>query len=88
MSSPITPLSARVVAHREEVKDTTASGLFLPDAAKEKPAYAVVDAVASDVKAIKTGDKILFKEYSATELTVDGTEYLVLEEKDILGTLK
>lgn len=88
MSSPIIPLAGRVVAHREETKDTTASGLFLPDESKEKPTYAVVDAVADDVKTIKGGDKILFKEYSTTEVTVDEVEYLIIEEKDVLATIK
>lgn len=88
MTSPITPLASRVVARREESKDTTPSGLFLPDESKEKPTYAVVDAIGADVTSLKVGDKILFKEYSTTEITVDDREYLIIEEKDVLATLK
>lgn len=87
MSSPIKPLGDRVVATREEAKTQTASGLYLPDQAKEKPLLAVVQAVGSDVKNVKKGDKILYKEYSTTEVTIDSTEYLIVEEKDILATV-
>ena len=87
MSSPIKPLGNRVVATREEVKSQTASGLFLPDDAKEKPVVAIVQAVGKEVNDIKVGDKILYKEYSTTEIKVNGTEYLIVEDKDILGTV-
>ena len=59
MSSPIKPLGDRVVAVREEAQEKTASGLYLPDNAKEKPVVAKVEAVGKDVKDIKAGDKIL-----------------------------
>lgn len=87
MSTPIKPLADRVVATREEAATKTASGLYLPSNAKEKPAYAVVEAVGPDVKAIKKGDKIVFKEYSTTELKVDNKEYLLVKEEDVLATL-
>lgn len=87
MSVPIKPLADRVVAVREEAKTQTASGIYLPDNAKEKPVTAVVKAVGSEVKHIKTGDKIVYKEYSTTELKIDGTEYLVVKEEDILATI-
>ncbi len=87
MSSPIKPLADRVVAVREEAKTQTASGIYLPDTAKEKPAYAVVEAVGPDVKGIKKGDKIIFKEYSTTELKIDSTEYLIVKEEDVLATV-
>ena len=88
MASPIHPLSDRVVAVREAVKTTTSSGIYLPDSAKEKPTLAVVVAVGPDVKGVKTDDKIIYKEYSTTELTIDKTEYLVIKEEDILATIK
>lgn len=88
MSSPITPLGDRVVAVREEAATKTASGLYLPDNAKEKPVVAKVTAVGKDVKGVKTGDKILYKEYSTTEIKIDGSEYLIVKEEDILGTVK
>lgn len=87
MSSPINPLGDRVVAVREEAQTKTASGLYLPDNAKEKPVLAKVTAVGEDVKHIKVGDRILYKEYSTTEVKIDGTEYLIVKEEDILGTV-
>ena len=87
MSSPIKPLGDRVVAVRERASEKTASGLYLPDNAKEKPVLARVVAVGSEAKLVKVGDKILYKEYSTTELKIDGTEYLVVKEEDILGTV-
>lgn len=87
MSTPIKPLADRVVAVREEAKTQTASGIYLPDNAKEKPVLAMVAAVGPDVKGIKVGDKIVYKEYSTTELTIDGTEYLIVKEEDVLATV-
>ena len=87
MSAPITPLADRVVATREEVKQKTVSGIYLPESAKEKPVAAVVSAVGPDVKSLKKGDKIIYKEYSTTELTIDGVEYLIIKEEDVLATL-
>lgn len=87
MSSPINPLGDRVVAIREEVKAQTASGLYLPDNAKEKSVVAVVQAVGQDVKNVKTGDKILYKDYSTTEVKVNNVDYLILKEEDILATV-
>jgi chaperonin GroES len=87
MSTPIKPLADRVVAVREEVAAKTASGLYLPDNAKEKPVVAKVTAVGPEVKTLKVGDKIVYKEYSTTELKVDGTEYLIVKEEDVLATV-
>jgi len=87
MSSPIKPLADRVVATREEIKNQTASGLYLPDTAKEKPVIATVVAVGPDVKQVAVGDKIVYKEYATTELKVDQTEYLIVKEEDILATV-
>ncbi len=88
MSTPITPLADRVVAVREEAKTQTASGLYLPDNAKEKTVVAKVEAVGPEVKNVKKGDRIIYKEYSTTELKMDGTEYLIVKEDDILATVK
>ena len=85
MSTPITPLADRVVAVREEAKNQTASGIYLPDSSKEKPVMADVKAVGDDVKNVKPGDKIIYKEYSTTELKIDGVEYLIVKEDDILA---
>jgi chaperonin GroES len=87
MSAPLKPLGDRVVAVKQEAKTQTASGFYLPDSAKEKSSVAVVEAVGPDVKHVKKGDRIIYKEYSTTELKIDGTEYLVVKEEDILATL-
>lgn len=87
MSAPLTPLADRVVAVKEKAQSKTASGLYLPDSAKEKSSIAVVEAVGPDVKTLKKGDRIVYKEYSTTELKVNGTEYLLVKEEDVLATL-
>lgn len=87
MSSPIKPLADRVVAVREKAQEKTASGLYLPDSSKEKPVVAEVVAVGPDAKAVKKGDKIVYKEYSTTELKINDIEYLIVKEEDILATV-
>jgi len=87
MTSPIKPLADRVVAVREVAATKTASGIYLPDNAKEKPTTATVKATGPDVKQLKVGDKIVYKEYSMTELKIDGTEYLIVKEEDVLATV-
>ncbi|HET7630238.1 MAG TPA: co-chaperone GroES [Candidatus Saccharimonadales bacterium] len=88
MSTPISPLADRVVAVRAEAETKTASGLYLPDNAKEKPAFATVEAVGPEVKSLKKGDKIVYREYGPTELKINGQEYLIVKEEDVLATLK
>ncbi len=85
MSTPLTPLADRVVALRETAETKTASGLYLPDTAKEKPAFATVEAVGPEVKSLKKGDRIVYKEYATTELKVNGIEYLIVKEDDVLA---
>ncbi|HYG84320.1 MAG TPA: co-chaperone GroES [Verrucomicrobiae bacterium] len=87
MDTPISPLGDRVVAVKEAAQTKTASGLYLPDNAKEKAVAAVVKAVGPEVKQVKVGDRIIYKEYSTTELKIDNTEYLVVKEEDVLATL-
>ncbi|HIA92251.1 TPA: co-chaperone GroES [Candidatus Saccharibacteria bacterium] len=84
----INPLSEWVVATREEASNKTASGFYLPDNAKEQPKVAVVESAGAAVKTVKKGDRILFKEYSTTEVKLDGTEYILVKEEDILATVK
>ena len=80
------PLKDRVVAVIEKPLEKTKSGILLGEA-KEKPAYAVVESVGSEVKDIKNGDKIIYKEYSTTEVKIDDKDYVILKEEDILATL-
>lgn len=87
MSTPIKPLADRIVAVREEAKTQTASGIYLPDNAKEKPVMVEVVAVGPDVKDIKVGERVIYKEYSTTDLTINGKEYLIIKEEDILATV-
>ncbi|MEO6761206.1 MAG: co-chaperone GroES [Candidatus Saccharimonadales bacterium] len=88
MSVPIQPLADYVVAQTEEAASKTASGLYLPDNAKEKPKVAKVLAVAKDVKNVKVGDRIIYKSYSPTEVRVGSEDYLLVKEEDVLATVK
>lgn len=88
MSTPIKPLADRIVATREVAATKTASGLYLPDNAKEKSTVAIVQAIGPDVKTLKLNDRIIYKdEYSTTVLKIDGTEYLIIKEEDVLATI-
>lgn len=80
------PLNDRIVAVVEKPLEKTKSGILLGDS-KEKPAYAVVESVGPEVKEVKKGDKIVYKEYSTTEVKVDETDYIILKEEDVLATL-
>jgi chaperonin GroES len=88
MSVPIQPLGDYVVSQAEAAQSKTASGLYLPDNAQEKPKVAKVLAVGKDVKQIKVGDKILYKTYSTTDVKVGSEEYILVKEEDILATVK
>ncbi len=81
------PLGKRVLVQRVEETNTTASGIIIPDNAKEKPSKAKVVAVSSEVEDVKVKDVVVFGKYAGNELTLDGTEYLVLETDDILGVI-
>ena len=80
------PLKDRIVAVVEKPLEKTASGILLGEA-KEKPAYAVVESVGPEVSGVKKGDKIVYKEYSTTEIKVDDKEYIILKEEDVLATM-
>ena len=87
MSTPITPLADRVVATREEVKTKTASGIYLPENSAEKTAVFVVQAAGPDVKNVKQGDRIIYNGF-AGEVKVDGTDYIIVKEEDVLATVQ
>lgn len=88
MSVPIQPLADYVVAQPEKAETKTASGLYLPEAAKEKPQYAKVVAVGKDVTQVRTGDKVIYKSYSTTDVTIDKESYILIKEEDVLATVK
>jgi len=88
------PLADRVMVKKLEAEEKTAGGIVLPDTAKEKPQQGEVLAVGPgklDEKGtrqpmeVKIGDKVLFAKYSGTEVKIEGTEYLILAERDILA---
>ena len=82
----IKPLADRVVAKKDAATTTTASGILLGEA-KEKSTTATIESVGPDVKTVKKGDKIIFKEYSTTDVKINGTEYIIVKEEDVLATL-
>ncbi|HSH55435.1 MAG TPA: co-chaperone GroES [Candidatus Limnocylindrales bacterium] len=97
MSTNIKPLADYVVAQTEEAESKTASGLYLPDNAKEKPKTAKVVAVGPGrigddnervPMTVKVGDRIIYKSYSTTDVKVGKDEYLLLKEEDILATVE
>lgn len=88
MSSPITPLGDRIVAVKQEAKTKTASGILLPENAKEDPVIAEVVAVGADVKNLKIADKIIYEGYKASNFKINGKDYLVIKTEDVLGTIK
>lgn len=80
------PLSDRIVALKEEPMTQTKSGILLGEA-KEAPAYAVVESVGPDVKIVKKGDKIVYKNYSTTDVKIEDKDYIIVKEEDVLATL-
>ncbi len=92
----IRPLHDRVIIKRMEEERTTPGGIVIPDSATEKPSKGEVMAVGNgkilengEVRAldVKVGDKVLFGKYSGTEIKVDGEEYLVMREEDIMAVI-
>jgi chaperonin GroES len=90
------PLQDRILVQRVEEETTTKGGIIIPDTAKEKPAEGKVIAVGNgkvgdDGKRIaleiKKGDRILFGKYSGTEVKIEGEEYLIMREDDVLGVI-
>jgi len=88
MSAPLQPLGDYIVAENEEAETKTASGIYLPEKAQEKPKTAKVIAVGKDAKQVKVGDRIVYKSYSTTEVKIGSTEYILVKEEDVLATVK
>ncbi len=91
------PLHDRVVVRRLEQEERTAGGIIIPDTAKEKPQQGEVIAVGPGARNekgeivaldVKAGDRILFGKWSGTEVKIDGQEYLIMKESDIMGVLE
>jgi len=90
------PLADRVVIEHVEQNDKSTGGIFLPDTAKEKPQEGVVRAVGTGrvldngntlPMNVKVGDRVIYSKYSGSEIKIDGTEYLIVSEKDVLAVV-
>jgi chaperonin GroES len=86
--STIQPLADYVVARGEEAAAKTASGLYLPDNAKEKPKTVLIVGVGPQVTQVKVGDRVIYKSFSSTEIKVDGVEYAIIKEEDVIAKVK
>jgi chaperonin GroES len=91
------PLHDRVVVKRVDAESKTASGIIIPDTAKEKPSEGEIVAVGPGGRDeagklipidVKAGDRVLFGKWSGTEVKIDGVEYLIMKESDIMGVLQ
>ncbi|MCP4753436.1 MAG: co-chaperone GroES [Proteobacteria bacterium] len=93
----IRPLHDRVIVRRNDAETKTASGIIIPDSAKEKPQEGEIVAAGSGIRKedgtlipldVKAGDKILFGKYAGTEIKIEGEELLMMKEDDILGIIE
>lgn len=96
-STKIRPLQDRIIVERIESDEKTASGLYIPDSAKEKPQQGRVVAVGKgrvredgsiQPLDLKKGDRILFGKYSGSDIKIDSNEYLIMREDDVLGVIE
>ncbi len=91
MSTQFKPLADRVLIEPAPAEQTTASGIIIPDSAKEKPLKGKVVAAGNgkvdEPMTVKVGDEVLYGQYSGTEIKLDGTTYLIMRESDIYGIL-
>ena len=92
----LTPLQDRVLVERVEAMEKSAGGLYIPSTAKEKPQEGKVISVGKGKRLdgggvapvdVKVGDKILFSKYAGNDVTIDGKDYIIMREEDILGVL-
>ena len=93
----VRPLHDRILLKRVEEKETVKGGIIIPDSAKEKPQEGLVAAVGKGKKTdkgelipldVKAGDRILFGKYSGTEIKIEGEEYLIIREDEVLGVIE
>ncbi|MGB4543480.1 MAG: co-chaperone GroES [Smithellaceae bacterium] len=96
-SMKIRPLQDRIIVKRLEEEEKTKGGIIIPDTAKEKPIEGKIIAVGKGKKTedgkvipldVKVGDKVLFSKYGGTDIKIDGEEYLIMREDDILGVVE
>lgn len=93
----IRPLHDRLIVKRNDAETKTASGIIIPDTAKEKPQEGEIIAAGSGIRKddgtlipldVKVGDRVLFGKYAGTEIKIDNEEYLMMKEDDILGVIE
>jgi chaperonin GroES len=87
----IEPLGPRVLIRPIEQETTTKSGIILPETAKEKPQQGLVEAVGNEEEMLTNlavGDKVLFAKYTGNQIQIDGAEYIIMEEGDVLARIK
>ena len=91
MSISFKPLADRVLIEPAAAEEKTASGIIIPDTAKEKPLHGVVKAVGNGKKdepiTLKVGDNVMYGQYSGTEIKIDGNKYLIMKEADVYGVI-
>jgi chaperonin GroES len=96
MATKVTPLHDRILVRREEEAGTTRGGLIIPDSAKDKPQEGTIISVGQGKTneegklfplAVKEGDTILFGKYSGTEIKLDGEDFLIMKEEEVLGVV-
>ena len=91
MSVNLTPLADRVLVEAAAAEEKTASGIIIPDTAKEKPQRGVVVAVGEGKKdepvTVKVGDNVIYGQYAGTEIKIEGKDYLIMRESDIFGVI-
>jgi len=86
----VEPLGARVLIRPVEQETTTKSGIILPETAKEKPQQGIIQALGSEEELmtdLAVGDKVLFAKYTGNQIQVDGVDYIIMEESDVLARL-
>ena len=97
VTTTFTPLHDRILVRRIEVDDAVRGGIIIPDSAKEKPQKGEVIAVGKGKSNdegkvfpldVKAGDRVLFGKYSGTEIKIDGEEFLIMREEEVLGIVK
>ncbi len=87
----VKPLADRVLVQPMEAEEKTSSGIYIPDTAKEKPQKGTIIAVGPGTKdvpmEVKVGDVVLYGKYAGTEITIDGKDYLIMKQSDILAVI-
>ncbi|WP_071705761.1 co-chaperone GroES [Murdochiella vaginalis] len=91
----LNPIGERIVIHKLEKEETTASGIVLPSSAQEQPQYAEVVAISDKISAqdeykdaVKIGDRVIYSKYAGTDVKLDGEEYIVIKIEDVLAVVR